>query len=98
MIYTLNEFQKLSGLSDSALLWLLRENRLMLLLHEGELRIDFRRQDMEAIIQALSSAGRMPEKLLQPEVVEAVSDVIREELASIVLAAIRRTTRAVPGE
>lgn len=74
---TLKEFQQLTGLSDTALLWLLKNDALHCSL-DGEARLQI---DLDAV-----SAENLRTALLarQQEVLDSQADIIAERLGTIV--------------
>ncbi len=78
--FSLSEFQRLSGLSDSALLWLLKSGKLSLKLDRGALSVDFTAKDMESLIESLKESETLIAPELKEQLAETAAVVLREEL------------------
>jgi hypothetical protein len=80
----LREFQELAALSDSAMLWLLQQNRLELQLEENELRIKVGSLSSSALIESLTAARQNSLDRASSYLEEHIGTVISEELEKIV--------------
>ena len=91
----LQDFQKLSGLSDKAMLWLLINGKLPISLDSNTITIDPSGLDMRSLIQSI--AVRVQERFSshQALIEERLESLIAEKLEDLVEEAIARMGNAV---
>lgn len=82
---TLSDFQKLTGLSDAALLYLLKENKLACETNrDGALLVDVSTVQIKELIQALTKRQSEALEVEREVIKERIARIASEELGSII--------------
>lgn len=91
MSMPLSEFQKLSGLSDSALVSLLRENRIRCHIDEKRgIMVEASERDGELLIGAMLESERRAFAENESIIVERLTGIVADELERMCLSVIER--------
>ncbi|RMG43704.1 MAG: hypothetical protein D6719_03200 [Candidatus Dadabacteria bacterium] len=90
-LVNLSEFQRLTGISDRSLLWLLKNRRLICQVSDAsEIMIDIESADVKKLIEAMKSTNHDFLKKRQRIITEKFARIIGEELDVIVDQAVAR--------